>query len=129
LFLLWLNLARETELKTKNFTEMYLEQIIKENPGINLTVNAGELLEFGQSIAHRAVKTFLEKNDEKVYSRKDVIQKFGICEATLWRWEKMNLIEINKIGNRVFYPAHYLFLILTGKKPELQPLKYLLQED
>ena len=83
---------------------MTIENLIKENHGINLTINAGELMEFGQQIADRAIKTFFEKKDEKVYSRRDVIQKFGICEATLWRWEKLNLIECKKIGNRNFYP-------------------------
>jgi hypothetical protein len=84
--------------------KMYLEQMIKENPGINLTVNAGELLEFGQSIAAQTAKTVLEKNHEKVYTRNEVIEKFKICSATLWRWDKMRLIESKKIGNRVFYP-------------------------
>ena len=83
---------------------MNVENLIKENPGINITVKAGELLEFGNSIADRTVKSYINKHDEKVYSRKDVVQKFGICEATLWRWEKLNLIESKKIGNRVFYP-------------------------
>lgn len=94
---------------------MYLEQIIKENPGINITVKAGELLEFGQSIADMTLKSFLQKHEEKVYSRKDVVQKFGICEATLWRWEKMNLIESNKIGNRVFYPESEIKRLITKK--------------
>jgi hypothetical protein len=85
-------------------SERFLEQIIKANPGINLTVKAGELLEFGNSIADRTVKTFLQKHDEKVYTRNEVIEKFKICSATLWRWDKMNLIESKKIGNRVFYP-------------------------
>jgi hypothetical protein len=83
---------------------MTLEQLIKENPDLNLTVKAGELFEFGQTIANNTVKTFLQKHDEKVYSRNDVIEKFKICSATLWRWEKMGLIECKKIGNRSFYP-------------------------
>jgi hypothetical protein len=85
-------------------SQMFLEQIINVNPGINITVNAGELLEFGNSIADRTVKTFLQKHEEKVYTRNEVIEKFKICSATLWRWDKMNLIESKKIGNRVFYP-------------------------
>ena len=97
---------------------MYLEQMIKENPGINITVKAGELMEFGQSIADKTVKSFLEKNDEKIYSRKEVVQKFGICEATLWRWEKMNLIESKKIGNRVFYPESEIKRLTSQKGGE-----------
>jgi hypothetical protein len=58
---------------------------------------------FGQDIADRAVKSYIEKHDEKVYSRNDVIEKFKICSATLWRWEKNGLIEGKKIGNRSFF--------------------------
>lgn len=97
---------------------MYLEQIIKENPGINITVKAGELLEFGQNIADRAVKTFLQKHDEKVYTRNEVIEKFKICSATLWRWEKLNLIESKKIGNRVFYPESEIKRLTSQKGGE-----------
>jgi hypothetical protein len=95
---------------------MYLGQIIKESPGINLTVKAGELLEFGQSIADRAVKTFLEKKDEKVYSRQQVIEKFGICSASLWRWQKLGLIESKKIGNRVFFFESEIKRLTTSQK-------------
>jgi hypothetical protein len=97
---------------------MYLEQIIKESPGINITVKAGELMEFGQSIADRAVKTFIEKKDEKVYTRNEIIGKFQICSATLWRWEKMNLIECKKIGNRSYYPESEIKRLISQKGGE-----------
>ena len=83
---------------------MQIENLLKENPTINLTVKAEELMEFGRSIADRALHAFLQKHDEKVYSRNEVIQKFGICEATLWRWEKLGFIKSKKIGNRKFFP-------------------------
>lgn len=34
---------------------MTIENLIKENPGINLTVNAGELMEFGIFCSDRSV--------------------------------------------------------------------------
>jgi predicted DNA-binding transcriptional regulator AlpA len=95
-----------------------IENLIKENPGINLTVNAGQLMEFGESIADRAVKTFLQKNDEKVYSRKEVAEKFGICETSLWRYTKMGLIESKKIGARVFYPESEIKRMMSHKGGE-----------
>ncbi len=94
---------------------MKLENLIKENPGINLTINAGQLMEFGQSIADQAIRTFLQKHDEKVYSRKEVVDKFGICEATLWRWTRLGLIESKKVGNRVFYPESEIRRLSTHK--------------
>ncbi len=83
---------------------MTIENLIKENPGINVTIRAIELMELVENTADRTVKKYIEKHDEKVYTRNEVIEKFKICSATLWRWDKMNLIESKKIGNRVFYP-------------------------
>jgi len=97
---------------------MTIENLIKENPGINITVNAGDLLAFGETIADRAVKTYLQKHDEKVYSREDVMQKFGICGATLWRWGKMGLIESKKIGDRVFYSESEIKRLMNQKGGE-----------
>ena len=62
-----------------------------------------------------AIKSYVEKKNEKVYSRQQVIQKFGICEATLWRWGKMGIIEPIKMGNRVFYPENEINRIVTKK--------------
>lgn len=82
---------------------MQLDEMIRSNPDINLTIQAGELAAFGQNIADQAVKTFIENKDEKVYTRAEVLEKFKICPATLWRWEKISLIKGKKIGNRVYY--------------------------
>jgi hypothetical protein len=97
---------------------MILQEFIKENPGINLTVNAGDLLTFGETIADRAIKTYIERKDEKVYSRKEVVKMFGICEASLWRYGKMGLIESKKIGNRVFYPESEIKRLTSQKGGE-----------
>ena len=97
---------------------MTIENLIKENPGINLTVNAGELLAFGENIATHTAKIILQKNDEKVFSRNDVIEKFKICSATLWRWDKMGLIESKKIGNRVFYSESEIKRLTSQKGGE-----------
>jgi hypothetical protein len=82
---------------------MDVKKIIKENPGINLTINAGDLMEFGQSIASLTAQTVLNNHDEKVFTRNEVIEKFNICSATLWRWDKLGLIQGKKIGNRRYY--------------------------
>jgi hypothetical protein len=94
---------------------MYLEQFIKENPNVNITVNGGELIDFGNIIADRAVKRYIEKHDEKAYTRQEVIDKFNICSATLWRWDKLGLIEGKKIGRRLFYPESEIKRVLNLK--------------
>lgn len=97
---------------------MTLQQILKENPDINITINARELLEFGQLIADNTVSTYIQKHDEKVFSRDEVMRKFKICSATLWRWDKNNLIKGTKIGNRLFYPESEVKRLLNQKGGE-----------
>lgn len=44
------------------------------------------------------------KEDSKLISRKDVMQQLGICEATLFRWEKTGQLQrAATIGRKVFY--------------------------
>ncbi len=94
---------------------MDVEKIIKENPGINITINAGDLMEFGQSIASLTAQTVLNNHDEKVFTRDEVIEKFNICSATLWRWDKLGLIEGKKIGNRRYYPESEIKRLTSQK--------------
>jgi hypothetical protein len=98
---------------------MNIESLLKENPCINITINAGDLLTFGQSIATQTANTILEKHDEKVYSRDEVIEKFHICSATLWRWDKLGLINSKKIGNRRFYAESEIKQLMNEKGNKL----------
>ena len=97
---------------------MYLEQFIQENSNVSITVKGGELLLLGQSIADRAVKKYIEQHDEKAYTRQEVIEKFNICSATLWRWDKLGLIEGKKIGRRLYYPESEIKRVMNLKNEE-----------
>jgi len=94
---------------------MDLKEIIKENPGINLTINAGDLMKFGQSIGTNAALTILNNHEEKIYTRYEVIKKFHVCSATLWRWDKNGLINGKKIGNRRYYPESEIKRLIGQK--------------
>jgi len=89
--------------------------MIKENPSINITINAGDLMAFGQYIATNTAQTILDKHEEKIYTRNEVMQKFNICSATLWRWDKMGLIQGKKIGNRKYYSESELKRLISQK--------------
>jgi hypothetical protein len=97
---------------------MYLENFIKENPEINVTIKGIELIDFGNTIADRAVKKYIDQHDEKAYTRQDVINKFQVCSATLWRWEKMGLLKGKKIGRRLFYPESEIKRVMNLKNNE-----------
>ncbi|MFC2110870.1 MerR family transcriptional regulator [Bacteroidota bacterium] len=94
---------------------MDLNEFIKNYPNVNITIKASDLLEFGQSIAIITAKTILRNHDEKVYTRKEVIQKFNVCSSTLWRWDKMGLIQGKKIGNRKYYSESEIKRLIKNK--------------
>jgi len=83
--------------------ETLIGKLFIEYPDLSITLNGGALKSFGEEIAKKAVQNFIERKDERIFNRNEVIEKFKICSATLWRWEKNGLIESKKIGNRSFY--------------------------
>ena len=84
-----------------------LSEILK-NPNISITLKGDDLQEFAKEIAQNTAKEILEKHSEKLYTRAEIIEKFKISPATLWRWEKADLIQSKKIGNKKYYPASQL---------------------
>lgn len=84
---------------------MIFEELIKKGTNINITVGTTELFQFGKQIAFDTAEAILEKYNEKLYTRKEVLEKYKICSATLWRWQKLGLIEYEYKGNRIYYPA------------------------
>ncbi len=98
---------------------MNIENLFKENPNINITVNASDLLTFGQSIATLTANSILEKHNEKVFTREEVIEKFHICSATLWRWNKLGLIHSKKIGKRQYYAESEIKKITENKNEKV----------
>jgi len=83
---------------------MKIQELIQKHPSINITVDVSDLLEFGEEIASNVAKTILSNSEEKFYTRTEVLQRFDICSATLWRWDKQGIITGKKIGNRRYYP-------------------------
>ncbi len=97
---------------------MNLNDLIKENPSINLTVSVKDLLEFGQTIANQTAREVLNKQEEKVLSRVDVLKKLKICSTTLWRWEKIGLIKGKMIGGRKYYNESEIKRMLSLERTE-----------
>ena len=95
---------------------MDIKSLIKKNPNINITVNASDLLEFGNTIASQTAKEVLEKKEEKLYTRSEVIKLFDVSPATIWRWTKLGLIQSKRIGQRVYYPESEILRLTTLKE-------------
>ncbi|TDO05439.1 helix-turn-helix transcriptional regulator [Sunxiuqinia elliptica] len=94
---------------------MKKKYFFSENSNISITVKFSELMEWGQYVATTTASIILKNKKDKVYQRQEVIDKFNICSATLWRWEKMGLIKGKRIGNRVFFAEGEVSRLLEQK--------------
>lgn len=83
---------------------MDITKLIQENPSINITINAQDLLDFSTSLASKTVQEFINTKNEKLLTRTEVVEKFQVSEATLWRWTKHKIIHSKRVGGRVYYP-------------------------
>jgi hypothetical protein len=55
-----------------------------------------------------------EARKEKYLSKQDVKDICGVCDATLWHWNKRNYLNVIKIGNKVKYRMSDVQKILDG---------------
>ena len=88
-----------------------LEIIEQGNANIKLEMSGGDLLEFSNDLINRA-KTELSK--EKYLTRGEVKQICGVCDATLWHWNKKNYLKTIKVGSKVRYRMSDVKRILEG---------------
>lgn len=75
--------------------------------GLTLNIKIEDLVEFANHFINEAKETLLtplvKESQEKLLPKAEVLQKFNICNATLWHWEKKKYIVPVKIGRKVYY--------------------------
>lgn len=82
---------------------MNITELLQQHPNVTISVTGTDLTEFANNVASNTAKAILDKQEEKLYTRNEVIELFGTSPATLWRWSKNGLIKPKKIGGKVFY--------------------------
>jgi len=95
-----------------------LSIIQDEKASIKLEVSGEDLLEFSNDLINRA-KTELsveisEARKEKYLTREEVKEICGVCDTSLWHWNKKNYLNTIKIGNKVRYRMSDIRRILEG---------------
>ena len=43
---------------------------------------------------------------ERMLSKAEVKELFGVCDATLWHWDRKGILKPVKTGNKVLYPEY-----------------------
>ncbi len=95
---------------------MNLMDLVKESPSINITINITDLLIFGQNIVSQTANIIIEKHDEKVYTRTEVIEKFNVSSSTVYRWTKHGLLKSKRIGQRTFYAESEIIKLMQNEE-------------
>ena len=91
--------------------EVYMKDLIsiieKGKANIKLEVSGSDLLEFSNDLINRAKSELsteiAEARKEQYLTREEVKQICGVCNATLWHWNKKGYLKTIKIGNKVRY--------------------------
>ena len=65
------------------------------------------MLNFSNDLINRAKNELsleiAEARKEKYLTKEEVKEICGVCDATLWHWNKKNYLKTIKIGNKVRY--------------------------
>lgn len=84
-----------------------LSIIQDEKASIKLEVTGEDLLNFSNDLINRAKNELsteiAEARKEKYLTKQEVKEICGVCDATLWHWNKKNYLKTIKIGNKVRY--------------------------
>jgi len=84
-----------------------LSIIQDEKASIKLEVSGTDLLDFSNDLINRARNELsveiAEARKEKYLTKEEVKEICGVCDATLWHWNKKNYLNTVKIGNKVRY--------------------------
>ena len=97
-----------------------LLSILRDAPGsIRLEVSGEDLLAFSKSLIDRAKEELAtqvaEARKERYLTKEQVKELCGICDATLWHWNRKGYLKAVKVGNKVRYRASDIQRILGSR--------------
>lgn len=98
---------------------MDINNLIKENPNINITIKADELMQFAEYIitkTRQEINSVIEEeHKEKYLTREEVSRALSVTLMTLYNWHKSGYLEAVKIGKAVRYKKSVIDkLLLKG---------------
>ncbi len=105
-----------------------LISLAEQYPGLTVTVTLDDLLTVGRKLTaeildhldeHRDTVAVLPENNEKLLSKEEVMERFGVSRSTLWRWSQIGYLKPVKIGVGIRYKANDVENLLKKKGGEL----------
>jgi predicted DNA-binding transcriptional regulator AlpA len=89
-----------------------------EKANIKLEMSGEDLLVFSNDLINRAKSELsteiAEARKERYLTKEEVKEICGVCDATLWHWNKKSYLKTIKVGNKVRYRMSDIRRILEG---------------
>mgnify|MGYP002554727811 CR=1 FL=1 len=74
---------------------------------IKLEITGEDLHNFSNELINRAVNevavALKATSEDRLLTREEVKEMCGVCDTTLWLWNKRNYLKAIKVGNKVRY--------------------------
>ena len=84
-----------------------LELINSGVTGVTLNVKLEDLIELVRQTIEAAktelLPAMVSAAQEVLLTKKEVMEKFGVCDTTLWNWQRKKYLVPVKIGRKVHY--------------------------
>lgn len=94
-----------------------LLSILREAPGsIRLEVSGEDLLAFSSNLINRAKEELATQVAEARKVRFLTKELCGVCDATLWHWNRKGYLKAVKIGNKIRYRTSDIQRILGERE-------------
>ena len=98
-----------------------LLSILREAPGsIRLEVSGEDLLAFSSNLINRAKEELAtqiaEARKVRFLTKEQVKELCGVCDATLWHWNRKGYLKAVKIGNKIRYRTSDIQRILGERE-------------
>ena len=92
-----------------------------ENGQSNIVVQVSgrDLLEFTDALVQRACESresLRESQEGEVYlSKKEVKDLLGVCDTTLWHWDRNHYLSPVRVGRKIMYRKAEVYRLLKAK--------------
>ena len=78
-----------------------------EAANIKLEITGEDLRQFSEDLINRAVSevaaAMFSSQDNSLLTKEKVKSMCGVCDATLWHWDKRNYLKPVRVGAKVMY--------------------------
>ena len=98
-----------------------ISNIAREYPGVSITIQAADLVAFGEQLVADTMAKAREDEAARIKSAEaeelitdaEACSLFGVSKQTLWRWRKRGYLEGITVGGRIKYRKEECRRIIT----------------